>query len=94
MSTGRSRDGETFDAMLLGALGGGRRLRSSVEDALAAAPTLAVARPLDAADFVLLGLLGFCSRFETLLGTAAPGDGPPAEELSPSTRPSLGDLLR
>jgi hypothetical protein len=65
------RDREAFVAMLLGVLGGGRRLRDGIDAALAVAPS-AVPRRLDARDYALLGLLGFHHRLEELVGQVAP----------------------
>lgn len=82
--------------MLLGILGGGQRLRAGIAAALDIAPSLSAPRPLDAADYALLGLLGFHHRIEELLHEVAPATQATTEA---SDNPdmagsSLRDLLR
>lgn len=90
-----SRDREAFAAMLLGVLGGGRRLRDGLDEALAVAPRAAARRRLDTRDYALLGLLAFSDRVETLLGRISTDAQSPSEGADPRRGdPPLSGLLR
>ena len=89
-------DRDVFIALLLGALGGGGRLRKHVETLVGAAPIPPARRRLQDNDYALLGLLGFHARLEQLLGALVRDDGPNAA-VAPAIRDpesSLHHLLR
>ena len=92
----RSRDRDSFVAMVLGALSGGRRLHAAIDAALPSAESASPPRSLGPSDYALLGLLGFHHRLAALLDQLTTDDATPAalDERRATVRSSFGELLR
>jgi hypothetical protein len=92
----RSRDRDSFVALVLGALSGGGRLHAAIDAALPNAESVSPPRPLGPSDYALLGLLGFHHRLAALLDRLTTDDATPAalEERRATVRSSFTELLR
>jgi hypothetical protein len=95
-SGGGNRDREAFAALLLGAIGGGARLRGYLADLLDSAPPLPGRRPLEPGDYALLGLIGFPASLEAAIKQLLPDQTDAAEQTAaePRQQPLLHGILR